>query len=167
MAGTVVICFTDIVESTALLSRLGDNVFDELRRRHFAELSREVEALGGEVVKNLGDGLMISFTSASDAVVAAVAMQRAVDAAGRRRESDQLAIRVGISAGDATFENGDWFGVPVVEGARLCAAAQAGQILVSEVVRLLAGTRGGHRRAFHARYATRCKVPAADPRIRR
>ena len=144
MSGTVVICFTDIVESTALLSRLGDNVFDELRRRHFAELSREVEALGGEVVKNLGDGLMISFTSASDAVVAAVAMQRAVDAAGRRRESDQLAIRVGISAGDATFENGDWFGVPVVEGARLCAAAQAGQILVSEVVRLLAGTRGGH-----------------------
>ena len=144
MSGTVVICFTDIVESTALLSRLGDNVFDELRRRHFAELSREVEALGGEVVKNLGDGLMVSFTSASDAVVAAVAMQRAVDAAGRRRESDQLAIRVGISAGDATFENGDWFGVPVVEGARLCAVAQAGQILVSEVVRLLAGTRGGH-----------------------
>lgn len=144
MAGTVVICFTDIVESTALLSRLGDNVFDDLRRRHFAELSREVEALGGEVVKNLGDGLMVSFTSSSDAVVAAVAMQRAVDAAGRRRETDQLAIRIGISAGDATFENGDWFGVPVVEGARLCAAAQSGQILVSEVVRLLAGTRGGH-----------------------
>jgi len=144
MAGTVVICFTDIVESTALLSRLGDDVFDDLRRRHFAELSREVETLGGEVVKNLGDGLMISFTSASDAVVAAVAMQRAVDAAGRRRETDQLAIRIGISAGDATFENGDWFGVPVVESARLCAAAGVGQILVSEVVRLLAGTRGGH-----------------------
>ncbi|MBI4883062.1 MAG: AAA family ATPase [Actinobacteria bacterium] len=144
MAGTVVICFTDIVESTALLGRLGDEVFDELRRRHFSELSREVEALGGEVVKNLGDGLMVSFTSASDAVVAAVAMQRAVDAAGRRRESDRLAIRVGISAGDATFENGDWFGVPVVESSRLCAAAEAGQILVSEVVRLLAGNRGGH-----------------------
>jgi class 3 adenylate cyclase len=144
MAGTVVICFTDIVESTALLGRLGDDAFDDLRRRHFGELSREVEALGGEVVKNLGDGLMISFTSASDAVVAAVAMQRAVDSAGRRRESDQLAIRIGISAGDATFENGDWFGVPVVESARLCAAAEAGQILVSEVVRLLAGTRGGH-----------------------
>lgn len=144
MAGTVVICFTDIVESTALLSRLGDEVFDDLRRRHFSELSREVEALGGEVVKNLGDGLMISFASASDAVVAAVAMQRAVDAAGRRRESDRLAIRIGVSAGDATFENGDWFGVPVVESSRLCAAAGAGQILVSEVVRLLAGTRGGH-----------------------
>ena len=144
MAGTVVICFTDIVESTALAGRLGDNAFDDLRRRHFAELTREVEALGGEVVKNLGDGLMLSFTSASDAVEAAVAMQRAVDASGRRRESDQLAIRIGVSAGDATLENGDWFGVPVVESARLCAAAQAGQILVSEVVRLLAGTRGGH-----------------------
>jgi len=42
MAGTVVICFTDIVESTALLSRLGDGAFDDLRRRHFAELSRDV-----------------------------------------------------------------------------------------------------------------------------
>ncbi|MCE9623471.1 MAG: AAA family ATPase [Actinomycetia bacterium] len=144
MAGTVVICFTDIVESTALAGRLGDSAFDDLRRRHFAELTREVEALGGEVVKNLGDGLMVSFTSASDAVESAVAMQRTVDASGRRRESDQLAIRIGISAGDATLENGDWFGVPVVESARLCAAAQAGQILVSEVVRLLAGTRGGH-----------------------
>lgn len=144
MAGTIVICFTDIVESTALAARLGDDAFDSLRRRHFAELAREVEALGGEVVKNLGDGLMIAFTSASDAVVAAVAMQRAVDAAGRRRDSDRLVIRVGISAGDATFEDGDWFGVPVVESSRLCAAAEPGQILVSEVVRLLAGTRGGH-----------------------
>ncbi|CAN5667085.1 hypothetical protein BH10ACT2_BH10ACT2_18280 [soil metagenome] len=144
MAGTVVICFTDIVESTALQSRLGDEMFDEVRRRHFAELTREVEALGGEVVKNLGDGLMVSFTSASDAVVAAVAMQRVVDSSGRRRESDQLEIRIGVSAGDATFENGDWFGAPVVESARLCAAALPGQILVSEVVRLLSGTRGGH-----------------------
>ncbi len=144
MAGTVVICFTDIVESTARAVALGDDLFDDLRRRHFAELSREVEALGGDVVKNLGDGLMVSFTSASDAVVAAVAMQRAVDAAGRRRESDQLEIRIGISAGDATFENGDWFGVPVIESSRLCGAAAAGQILVSEVVRLLAGSRGGH-----------------------
>lgn len=143
VAGTVVICFTDIVGSTELLTRLGDDRFDDLRRRHFDLLERQVEAHGGEVVKSLGDGLMLAFGSASDAVSAAVAMQRAIDAASRGA-ADRVAMRVGISAGDATREGDDWFGVPVVEGSRLCAAAAPGQILVSEVVRLLSGSRGGH-----------------------
>ena len=144
MAGTVVICFTDIVDSTQLLSRIGDEAFDEVRRRHFEALERQVDAHGGEVVKSLGDGLMTAFGSASDAVSAGVAMQRAVHAASRS-ETEAVSVRVGISAGDATQEeDGDWFGTPVVESARLCSAAASGQILVSEVVRLLAGSRGGH-----------------------
>jgi len=144
MAGTIVICFTDIVESTEMLTRLGDDAFDDIRRRHFEALERQVEEHGGEVVKRLGDGLMTSFGSASDAVSAGVAMQRAVAAASRGPARDGVAVRVGISAGDATREDDDWYGAPVVEGARLCAAAAPGQILVSEVVRLLAGNRGGH-----------------------
>jgi class 3 adenylate cyclase len=143
VAGTVVICFTDIVGSTELLTRLGDERFDDLRRVHFDLLERQVEAHGGEVVKSLGDGLMLAFGSASDAVSAAVAMQRAIDAASRGA-ADRVAMRVGISAGDATREGDDWYGVPVVEGSRLCAVAEPGQILVSEVVRLLSGSRGGH-----------------------
>src|SRR5206468_329414 len=55
-----------------------------------------------------------------------------------------LAIRIGISAGDVVWEDGDCFGTPVVEASRLCAVANGGQILTSEVVRLLAGSRGGH-----------------------
>ena len=144
MAATVVICFTDIVGSTALLQRVGDDAFDTLRRAHFDLLAREASAQGGEVVKNLGDGAMIAFAGASDAVAAAVNLQRAVEALARRQGADGIAIRVGISAGDAVQEGDDWFGAPVVEGARLCAAATAGQILVSQVVRLLAGSRGGH-----------------------
>ena len=143
MAGTVVICFTDIVASTELLTRLGDDTFDDLRRRHFEVLERQVDAHGGEVVKSLGDGLMLAFGSASDAVSAGVAMQRAVDAASRGA-ANRIEMRVGISAGDATKEGDDWFGVPVVEGSRLCATAAPGQIVVSEVVRLLSGSRGGH-----------------------
>jgi hypothetical protein len=53
-----------------------------------------------------------------------------------------LSIRIGVSAGEATRENGDLYGPPVVEAARLCAAAAPGQILVSEVVRLLARGKG-------------------------
>ena len=67
MAGTVVICFTDIVGSTALLSRVGDDAFDSLRRDHFALLAHSVDAHGGEGVKNLGDGIMAPFGSASAA----------------------------------------------------------------------------------------------------
>src|SRR5207247_7970697 len=54
-----------------------------------------------------------------------------------------LELRVGISSGEASHEDGDWFGTPVVEAARLESAARAGQILVSEVVRSIVGTRGG------------------------
>jgi len=51
-------------------------------------------------------------------------------------------LRVGVSSGEATREDDDLYGPPVVEAARLCAAAAAGQILVSEVVRLLARGKG-------------------------
>ncbi|MGH9041221.1 MAG: hypothetical protein ACRDZ3_13425 [Acidimicrobiia bacterium] len=53
-----------------------------------------------------------------------------------------LAIRVGLSLGEVTFEDGDLFGVPVVEAARLVAAAGPGQILATVVVRMVARCAG-------------------------
>ncbi len=145
MAGTVVILFTDIVGSTDLQSRLlGDDAFDVFRRAHFEILEREVAENGGEAVKRLGDGVMATFGGASDVVSAAVAMQRAVHAVVQGRDGALVSIRVGVSAGDASKEDDDWYGAPVVESAWLCAAAASGQVLVSEVVRLLVGSRGGH-----------------------
>jgi tetratricopeptide (TPR) repeat protein len=70
-------------------------------------------------------------------------MQRAVDRYNRRTHAD-LAIRIGISAGDVTVEDGDYFGDPVVEAARLCMLAHGGEILATDVVRLL-GRRSGHQ----------------------
>ena len=90
------------------------------------------------LVKGLGDGHMAAFRGAADAIGAGVAIQQAAaDAAA-------LTLRVGISAGDARAEGDDLFGTPVVEAARLCGAAQAGQILVTSLARALAGTRGGY-----------------------
>ena len=54
-----------------------------------------------------------------------MAMQRAIDLQARN-EGLALAIRVGVSAGDVTLEDGDCFGTPVVEASRLCAAADGG-----------------------------------------
>src|SRR5205085_12232398 len=145
---TAIVLFTDLVGSTELRSRLGEDAAEDLRRDHDRLITSAVEANRGRLVKNLGDGMMATFTGASDAIAAAVAIQQALDRHNRSGASDApLEVRIGVSAGDVAFEADDCFGTPVIEAARLCAAAGGGRILVTEVVRLLAGTAGGHELA--------------------
>lgn len=142
-SGLVAILFTDLAGSTALAVELGEPAADALRRAHFASLREAIAAKNGTEVKTIGDAVMVSFGGAVDAIACAVAMQRAVDRHNRVLDGVRLQMRVGVSAGEATFEEGDWFGTPVVEAARLCAAAGGEQILVHDVVRSLAGSRAG------------------------
>jgi class 3 adenylate cyclase/DNA-binding CsgD family transcriptional regulator len=135
---TSTIVFTDVVGSTALRARLGENAADALFRDHERSLRAAVSAGGGRVLKAAGDGVMAVFDSATDAVRTAVALQRLVT-----RNFSDLQIRVGIGAGDVGWENDDCFGMPVVTAARLEAGADGGQIVVSDLVRLLAGERSG------------------------
>ncbi|MGH9038353.1 MAG: ATP-binding protein [Acidimicrobiia bacterium] len=142
---TAIVLFTDLVGSTELRSRLGEEAAEALRRQHDGLVTGAIEANRGRLVKNLGDGVMATFTGASDALAAAVGIQQALDRHHRPDASAvPLEVRIGISAGDVAFEEADCFGTPVIEAARLCAAAAGGQILVTEVVRLLAGTGGGY-----------------------
>lgn len=142
----ITILFTDLVGSTALAQQLGDTAADELRREHFEQLRKAVTATGGTEVKTIGDAMMVSYSSATDAIAGAVAMQQRVYAhnANIGLPSVQIQMRVGISAGDASYEDNDWFGTPVVEASRLCGAAEGGQILVTDIVRVLAGSRAAH-----------------------
>jgi len=142
-AGTVTVLFTDLVASTELRQTLGDDRADELRREHDRVVRDAATEHDGTEVKSLGDGFMLVFGASAEAVGAAVAMQEAVTRLSRRAPVP-ISIRVGLSAGDVVWEDGDCFGTPVVEASRLCGAAAPGQILVSDVVRLLAGSRGGH-----------------------
>lgn len=142
--GTATVVFTDIVASTRLRLDHGDAAADEVRRRHDEALRAAVASHGGVTVKGLGDGIMATFGSATAAVSAAVDMQRAVARVNRRGRVEPLAIRVGVSAGDVVWEEADCFGEPVIEAARLCDAAQGGEILCSDVVRALARRRGAH-----------------------
>lgn len=141
-SGLITILFTDLVGSTALAQEVGDTAADGLRREHFDQLRRAVAATGGTEVKTIGDALMVSYNSATDAIAGAVAMQQRVHARGA--DAPAVEMRVGVSAGDATFEDDDWFGTPVVEASRLCGAANGGQILVADIVRVLAGSRAGY-----------------------
>jgi class 3 adenylate cyclase len=143
---TAIVVFTDLVGSTELRSRLGEDAADELRRIHDRLVTEAVEINRGRLVKHLGDGVMATFTGASDALASAVAIQQALDRHNRSGAAGEpLEVRIGVSAGDVAFEDRDCFGTPVIEAARLCAAAGGAKILVTEVVRLLAGTAGGHQ----------------------
>ncbi len=142
----VVVLFTDLVGSTALSQSVSPDAAERIRRAHFSALRRAIAATRGTEVKNLGDGLMVTFGSGTAALACALSMQQEVDLDNRREHRDHpLGLRVGVSTGEATFEDDDYFGEPVIEASRLCAACQPGQILVAELVRLLAGRRAEFR----------------------
>src|ERR1051325_8335998 len=127
-----VVLFTDLVGSTELRGRLGEEAADDLRRRHDQLLAQAVEANNGRVVKGLGDGIMATFGGAADAVGAGVAIQQGIDRLNRSGKVPvPLAVRVGLSAGDVSFEDDDVHGTAVIEASRLCGAADGGEILVS------------------------------------
>jgi class 3 adenylate cyclase/tetratricopeptide (TPR) repeat protein len=140
---TVTILITDLVGSTSLEARVGPGAADQLRDEHFTLIRAAVEETGGRETKNTGDGLIAAFHSASSAVACAVGVQQRFERRNRKSE-EQLFIKVGLSLGDATAADGDYFGMPVIEAARLCDRASGGQILAKEVVAHLAAGRHGH-----------------------
>jgi class 3 adenylate cyclase len=140
ISGAVTILFTDLVESTEVISRAGDEQARTILRAHREMLQEAARAHGGRDVKWTGDGLMVSFTSTAASVRAAVAMQRSTRGPV---DGERLRIRVGINVGEALTDEDDYIGASVVIARRLCDAAAAGQILCSDLVAgLLRGRRG-------------------------
>lgn len=138
---TLTTVFTDLVGSTDLLARMGDTAADSFVREHMTALIDVASRHEGEIVKSTGDGLMITFHAAVNALDAAAEMQRAVDDG---LAAHGAAMRVGVATGDAARDRGDWYGVPVVAASRLCAHADGGHVLVAELSVLVAGSRGAH-----------------------
>src|ERR1700730_344726 len=136
--------FTDLVDSTALASRLGADAADDLRRHYFGLLRGSLAVGDGIEVKSTGDGLHVTFPTVSGAVQCATAMQQAIHRFNRDAP-EPLAVRIGISHGEVELaDDDDYYGMSVVEAARLCAGAAGEQILTTELVRALVGSRGNH-----------------------
>jgi class 3 adenylate cyclase len=139
----VAILVADLVDSTAIRTRIGEDLADELQRVHDGLLREAVSDSGGDIVKGTGDGVMASFHSTTDALLAATAIQQRVDAySGRADAIAPSTVRIGISVGDVVHRDGDIFGTAVIEAVRLEGAAAPGQILCTEMVRTLARGRG-------------------------
>jgi DNA-binding SARP family transcriptional activator len=133
---------TDVVDSTPLTLRLGDDVAASVFQRHLRTLQGVIDAHGGTLVKSLGDGLIAAFDSASTAVRASQEMQASIQHRNRLHQSiAPLHIRVGVSVGDVIWTGGDVDGSPAIEAERLQAAAQPDQILCSRHVVALTGGR--------------------------
>ena len=141
-AATLTVLFTDVVASTELRARLGDEQADALRREVDDLVAAAVARHEGTVVKGLGDGLMAAFPAPSQGLAAAADVQRSLE---QRNATAAVGVEVreGLSIGEVRVEGGDVFGTAVVEAARLCATAAAGQVLTAEAVVALAGSRAG------------------------
>src|SRR5688572_6142989 len=121
------IMFTDIVGYTALMGKDEQKAFEFLNKNRQIQ-KPIIEQHGGHWIKELGDGVLASFNTVSDAVTAAIKIQEACNAA------KDFQLRIGIHLGEVVFENNDVFGDGVNIASRLQALAPIGGIWASEAV---------------------------------
>ena len=133
--GTVTIMFSDIENSTIMTERLGDRRWLEVLHDHNAIVREQVAAHGGFEVKTQGDGFMVVFQSARQALHCATAMQRALAAYSETHRDEPLRIRIGLHTGEAIKESEDFYGKNVILAARIAAQALGKQILLSSLVK--------------------------------
>lgn len=133
-SGIRTILFTDIVESTSMTRRVGDEAAMDMVRMHDLIVRDALAETGGREIKHLGDGIMASFVSAAAAVKCASRVLRETAEHAKKNANRCIQIRVGVAAGEPVEHHNDLFGSTVQLAARLCAHAQPEQILVSNVV---------------------------------
>jgi class 3 adenylate cyclase len=132
--GIRTVLFTDIVDSTAICSRHGDDAAMSMLRVHDRVVRESLATHGGREVKHTGDGIMAAFLSAAGAVRSACAIHGGLRDHNAGDADFPVIVRIGISAGEPVEQADDLFGSTVQLAARLCAKADPGQVLVSTVV---------------------------------
>ena len=129
-SGTVTVLFTDIEGSTLLLQRLGDAGYAHVFAEHRRLLRAAFEAGSGHEIETQGDGFLVAFQSARDAVLTALAAQRAITA-HPWPDGGVLRVRVGLHTSEPVGGGGAYVGLGLHRAARICSAGWGGQILLS------------------------------------
>jgi class 3 adenylate cyclase len=132
--GTVTIMFSDIEDSTVVTERLGDHAWQELLRKHNSLIREQLRAHDGFEVKTMGDGFMVAFQSTKKGLDCAIAIQRAF-AAHNATDGEHVRVRIGLHAGEAIKDGGDFYGKNVILASRVAGQAKGAEILVSSLVR--------------------------------
>jgi len=132
--GIRTILFTDIVGSTELTQRVGDDAAMAFLHIHDEIVRDALRSLGGREVKHTGDGIMACFVSAAAAARCANQIQRALSENELANREFPVKVRIGAAAGEPVEDHNDLFGVTVQLASRLCSHALPEQCLVSNVV---------------------------------
>jgi len=125
--------FTDIVTSTDLVSAIGDDAWHEMLDWHDRELRTTIAEHRGEVVSNTGDGFFVAFDQATEAIRAAVDIQRRL-MRHRREHGFAPWVRIGLHTAEASRRGRDYSGRGIHVAARVGAAAEREEILATPTV---------------------------------
>jgi len=128
------IMFTDIVDSTGITARLGNERGVEMVRAHDAMVRRSLDDNKGRVVKHTGDGIMASFDDVYAAVKSSTAIQQSFERFNSASD-EKLKVKIGIDVGEPVADSNDLFGTTVQMAARLCQSAEPESIFISKAVR--------------------------------
>ncbi len=139
---TATIMFTDIVSSTAITERLGDRRARDVFRTHNEIIRKHTKESNGIEVKNMGDGFMLTFSSARRGIACAIEAQRDLRKYNRNNPDAALSVRMGLSIGEPIREEEDLFGKSVVLAARISSQAEGRQILICNIVHALVANIG-------------------------
>lgn len=155
MSSPTTILFTDIEGSTQLQTTLGDAEARRVVERWEEVAIPLVTDHGGQVLKYLGDGLMITFDSPRAGVACALDISAATLGYNRQNPTRSVRVRAGLHAGEVINTGADIHGGAVSAAARICDHAEGGEVLVSDVVRQLCGTMSGADFAEHGNVVLR------------
>lgn len=150
---TVTVLFTDVVSSTRLRTSQGDVPAHRTLAAHEAVLRDAIARHAGREIKTIGDGFMVVFASARQAVGCAISMQRALDERRRNQLGAEIHVRIGIHTGDAIEGGDDVFGAAIDAATRIMARAKGGEILISEMVRGVVGSAAEFNVVDRGRFA--------------
>src|SRR5262249_39710198 len=146
-SGTVTFVFTDIEGSTKLLQELGDE-FADVSRDHRRIIREAFGEHDGTEIDTQGDSFFFSFRRARDAGAAAVDAQRALEGHAWP-QGKAVRVRMGLHTGEPTVGDEGYLGLDVVRAARISAAGNGGQILISETTRALLGNDPPENLSIH------------------
>jgi class 3 adenylate cyclase len=128
---STVVMVTDMVDFTGLVQRLGDLAARRVVHAHNIAVRRLVAQHGGKEVTHTGDGMIVAFRVADEAIACAQAIQHELAA---HTSGTPVSIRIGLNQGRVLPEEDRLFGAALIAAVRICARAQGGQILLSETV---------------------------------
>jgi class 3 adenylate cyclase len=126
--------FTDLERSTSMVTNLGEREAYRVTTLHNTILREQFDLYRGIEAKRLGDGFLVLFASARDALGSSIAIQRNLLATASEPYGP-IRVRIGVHIGEVLWDENDIFGASVNFAARVMSEAQAGEILISALLR--------------------------------